>query len=214
MTVNGPFLPRPSRPSRPARLRNRSAALRLPSRRRTQRRRRRPLWRAVELAAVLVAAIVGSQVPVLIDRYQETLSGRVETARAHVDAIVDQARLAQVSVYELIDGAALVGGDPAASPDGPSAAGMRAQIDRAGWLDTARIRLANADMIERPVVVLAHFDQDVAADAWCGFSPAVSRPGPSLLFAALGAGLVLGVSFGLRRLLRSGRGGEDRAAAG
>lgn len=141
------------------------------------------------MAAVILAMVMGSQVPVLIDRYQETLTGRVASAREHVDAIVDRARLEQVSVYELLAGTAA---------DTGQTDGLRAQIDRAGSLDTAHIRLANADLIERPVVMLAHFDQDVAADAWTSFSPAVSKPGPSLLFAALGAALVLLVSGGIR----------------
>lgn len=145
---------------------------------------------------MLVAAVLGSQVPVLIDRYQETLTGQVAEARVHVEAIVDRARDQQVAVYELLDGAAA-----------PAQAGaaerhtLRAQIDRAGWLDTAHIRLANADLIERPVVMLAHFDEAVAADAWDDFTPAMSKPGPSVLFAGLGAGLVLLVGL-LVRLAR------------
>ncbi len=164
-------------------------------------RPRRRFWRGMEVAAVLLAALIGSQVPVLIDRYQETLAGRAASAREDVAAIVDRARAEQMAVHELLDDAQ---GQAAAH----MTAQLRAQIDQAGTLDTARLRLANADLIERPVVMLAHFDQEVAADAWTGFSPAVSKPGPSLVFAGLGAGLAGAIIVGLRLARRRRTAGE------
>jgi hypothetical protein len=78
----------------------------------------------------------------------------------------------------------------------PEARQLRSRIDRAGRLDTARMRLAAAEPLARPLVLASHFDGAVWAAAWQGVDlPARPPAGPGLafaaLFAAIGAGLAL-----------------------
>jgi hypothetical protein len=145
--------------------------------------------RLVALAMVTTGALGSSQLSAFMQHYQQNLAGRLAEARLDVVAIAERAGEAGLPIYAYLDEFRRAA-NPIFVREG---IWLKTKIDRAAWLEAHLDTLRNAGPVERPYAFVTRMDQQIAAETWIHFEPAVPLDTVSLVYSAIGGlmGLLL-----------------------
>lgn len=157
----------------------------------------RKLTTLAEVLAAIVGGLAASQFANFTHHYVQNLAGRLDEARRDVAAIAERAAAVGLSVEayvrEFLGAASAVFRSEGAA--------LQAKLSRAEALEAAYAALREAGWLERPVVLLTHFQAEIARDAWRHYEPAAPLDAASLFYAACGAVLALLVLWAAKSLL-------------